>query len=48
METAPSYRNNAIWAGIFFMTAAAFLFLGEALYWDRTDGRHGGPAACAV
>lgn len=32
METAPSYRNNAIWAGIFFIIATAFLFVGEALY----------------
>lgn len=32
METAPSYRNNAIWAGIFFIIATAFLFIGEAFY----------------
>lgn len=32
METAPNYRNNAIWAGIFFIIATAFLFVGEALY----------------
>ena len=32
METAPTYRTNAIWAGIFFIIATAFLFVGEALY----------------
>ncbi len=32
METTPSYRNHAIWAGIFFIIATAFLFVGEALY----------------
>jgi len=32
METAQNYRINAIWAGIFFVIATAFLFVGEALY----------------
>ncbi len=32
MDTAPSYRTNAIWAGIFFIIATAFLFVGEAFY----------------
>ena len=28
----PAYRTNAIWAGIFFIIATAFLFVGEAFY----------------
>jgi hypothetical protein len=32
MESALSYRKNAIWAGIFFIIATAFLFVGEAFY----------------
>ena len=32
MEATPTYRNNAIWAGIFFIIATAFLFVGEAFY----------------
>lgn len=32
MSTAPSYRANAIWAGVFFIIATAFLFVGQALY----------------
>ena len=32
METTQDYRNNAIWAGIFFIIATAFLFVGEAFY----------------
>lgn len=32
METAPDYRTNATWAGIFFIIATAFLFIGEAFY----------------
>ena len=32
MEVLPTYRRNAIWAGIFFIIATAFLFVGEALY----------------
>lgn len=32
METAPNYQRNAVWAGIFFIIATAFLFIGEALY----------------
>ncbi len=32
METTQNYRTNAIWAGIFFIIATAFLFVGEAFY----------------
>jgi hypothetical protein len=32
MGEAPTYRNNAIWAGIFFIIATAFLFIGESFY----------------
>ena len=32
MEVAQSYRKHAIWAGIFFIIATAFLFVAEALY----------------
>lgn len=32
VSTAPSYRSNAVWAGIFFIIATAFLFVGQALY----------------
>lgn len=32
MPTPPSYRANAIAAGVFFIIATGFLFLGEALY----------------
>ena len=32
MESVPSYRSNAIWAGILFIIATAFLFVGEAFY----------------
>lgn len=32
MSIAPSYRANAIWAGVFFIIATAFLFVGQALY----------------
>ena len=29
---SPSYRQNAVYAGIFLIIATAFLFLGEAIY----------------
>ncbi|MEZ5095677.1 MAG: hypothetical protein R2731_05910 [Nocardioides sp.] len=32
MSSAPSYRANAVWAGVFFIIASAFLFVGEALH----------------
>ncbi len=32
MEATPTYRNNAIWAGVFFIIATAFLFVAEAFY----------------
>ncbi len=32
MDTAPTYRIHAIWAGIFFIIATAFLFVGESFY----------------
>ena len=32
MHTVQAYRRNAIWAGIFFIIATAFLFVGEAFY----------------
>jgi hypothetical protein len=32
MNTVQTYRRNASWAGIFFIIATAFLFVGEAFY----------------
>ena len=31
-DAADNYRSHAIWAGVFFIIATAFLFVGEALY----------------
>lgn len=32
MTITPSYRSNAVWAGVFFIIATALLFAGQALY----------------
>lgn len=32
MQTTETYRTHAIWAGIFFIIATAFLFIGEVFY----------------
>ena len=35
-----SYRENAVWAGIFFIIATAFLFVGEAIYGPPLDAEN--------